>query len=195
MRNPIEKVGIFSQILISVRIVLTTMVICSFLYTLVILGVGQALAPYTANGSLVRNKDGKIIGSRSIAQGFSRPEYFWPRPSAVDYNASASGGSNLSPTNPELRFRVKTAVIKLGGTNDKKVPADLVTTSGSGLDPHITLSAAEYQAQRVASARGLPVKTVMGILARYAKRPGGPFTPEPLVNVLLVNMVLDRVGK
>ena len=78
---------------------------------------------------------------------------------------------------------------------EKKVPADLVTTSGSGLDPNITLSAAEYQAQRVASARGLSVNAVMGILTRYAKRPGGAFTPEPLVNVLLVNLALDRLGK
>jgi K+-transporting ATPase ATPase C chain len=195
MNTSIEKVGIFPQILISIRIVLITMVVCSFLYTLVILGVGQALAPYTANGSLIRNKQGKIIGSRSIAQGFSLPGYFWPRPSAVNYNASASGGSNLSPTNPELRSRAKAIITKLGGTNERKVPADLATTSGSGLDPHITLSAAEYQAQRVASARGLPLNTVMGILSRYAKRPGGPFTYEPLVNVLLVNIALNRLGK
>jgi K+-transporting ATPase ATPase C chain len=195
MNAPVGKVGIFTQILVSIRIVLITMVICSFLYPLVVLGVGQALAPYTANGSLIRNGQGKIIGSRFLAQGFSRPEYFWPRPSAVKYNASASGGSNLSPTNPELRSRAKAIIKKLGGTIEKKVPADLVTTSGSGLDPHITLSAAEYQAQRVASARGLPVNTVMGILARYAKRPAGPFTPEPVVNVLLVNIALDRLGK
>ena len=194
--NPvIGKVGIFPQILLSFRIVLITMIICSCLYPLVILGVSQALAPYTANGSLIRNEQGKIIGSRSIAQKFSRPEYFWPRPSAVDYNASASGGSNLSPTNPELRSRAEAVISKLGATLMKKVPADLVTTSASGLDPNITLSAAEYQAQRVASARGLPVNTVMGILGRHAKRPAGPFTPEPLVNVLLVNIALDRLGK
>jgi potassium-transporting ATPase KdpC subunit len=195
MNTPIEKVGIFPQILVSIRIVLFTMLVCSFLYTLVILGVGQALAPYTANGSLIRSEHGKIIGSRLLAQGFSLPEYFWPRPSAMDYNASASGGSNLSPTNPELRSRAKAIITKLGGNIEKKVPADLVATSGSGLDPHITLSAAEYQVKRVAFARGLPVNTVMGILARYAKRPGDGFTPEPLVNVLIVNMALDRLGK
>jgi K+-transporting ATPase ATPase C chain len=195
MNTTIEKVGIFTQILVSIRIVLITMGICCFFYTLVILGVGQELAPYTANGSLIRNEQGKIIGSRFLAQGFSRSEYFWPRPSAVDYNASASGGSNLSPTNPELRSRAKAIITRLGGTNEKKVPADLVTASGSGLDPHITMSAAEYQAQRVASARGLPVNTVMRILARYAKRPGGAFTPEPVLNVLLVNIALDRLGK
>jgi K+-transporting ATPase ATPase C chain len=195
MNTPIEKVGIFPQILVSIRIVLITMAICSFFYTLVILGVGRALAPYTANGSLIRNEQGKIIGSRFLAQGFSSSEYFWPRPSAVDYNASASGGSNLSPTNPELRSRAKAIITKLGGTIEKKVPADLVTTSGSGLDPHITLSAAEYQVQRVASARGLPVNTVIGILERNAKRPGGALTPDPVVNVLLVNLALDRLGK
>jgi len=195
MNTAVEKVEILAQILVSIRIVLITMVICSFLYPLVILGLGQVLAPYTANGSLIRNEQGKIIGSRSIAQKFSSPGYFWPRPSAVDYNASASGGSNLSPTNPEICSRAKAIITKLGGNIENKVPADLVTTSGSGLDPHITLSAAEYQVQRVAFARGLPVNTVMGILGRHAKRPAGPFTPEPLVNVLLVNIALDRLGK
>jgi potassium-transporting ATPase KdpC subunit len=195
MNTAVEKVEIIPQLLVSIRIVLITMAICCFFYTLVILGIGQALAPNTANGSLIRNKQGKIIGSRFLAQEFSRPEYFWPRPSAVDYNASASGGSNLSPTNPELGSRAKAIIKKLGGTMERKVPADLVTTSGSGLDPYITLSSGEYQAQRVASARGLPVNTIMGILEKNAERPGGAFTPEPLVNVLLINLALDRLDK
>ena len=187
--------GVLPQIVASGRIMLATMVICCLLYTLVILGVGQALTPHTANGSLVHSAQGVIIGSESLAQGFIRPEYFWPRPSAVDYNASATGGSNLSPTNPELRSRANNLIIKMGVTGKEKIPADLVTTSGSGMDPHITLRAAEYQAGRVASTRGLSVNTVTGILSKCAIKPGGALTPEPLVNVFLVNLALDRLGK
>jgi potassium-transporting ATPase KdpC subunit len=195
MNNPIEKAGFFSQILTSARAVLSTMVICCLLYGLLILGIGQWLTPYTANGSLIRDAKGAVIGSQLIAQGFSRPEYFWPRPSAVDYNAAASGGSNWSPTNPKLRSRAAAIISKLGISGERKVPADLVTASGSGLDPQITLRAATYQARRVAAARGLPIATVVRILRKSATRPGGAFTPEPLVNVLLVNAALDKVGK
>jgi potassium-transporting ATPase KdpC subunit len=195
MNEATDKAGFFRQIGASGRIVLVSMAICCLLYTLLILGVGQTLAPYTANGSLIRNEQGVTIGSELIAQGFSRPEYFWPRPSAVDYNAAAAGGSNLSPTNPELRSQATRIITKMGVTGGKNIPADLVTASGSGLDPDITLSAAEYQAERVASARGLPITTVMEILQKYANRPGGALTPESLVNVLLVNIALDRLGK
>jgi K+-transporting ATPase ATPase C chain len=195
MNQADDRAGFFPQIAAAGRIVLVSMVICCLLYTLLILGVGQALTPYTANGSLIRNEQGATIGSELIGQKFSRPEYFWPRPSAVDYNAAAASGSNLSPTNPELRSQAKRIIAKLGVTARKKIPADLVTASGSGLDPDITLSAAEYQAERVASARGLPVTTVVKLLQRYANRPGGALTPDPLVNVLLVNLALDRLGK
>jgi potassium-transporting ATPase KdpC subunit len=195
MNKPIEKTGFFPQIATSGRIVLATTAICSLLYALLILGIGQTLTPYSANGSLLRDEQGRIIGSEFIAQGFCRPEYFWPRPSAVGYNASATGGSNLSPTNPKIRSRAEGIILNLGVAGEKKVPDDLVTASGSGVDPQISVRAAEYQAQRVASARGLPVATVMKILAKHAKRPGGVFTPEPLVNVLLVNAALDRLGK
>jgi K+-transporting ATPase ATPase C chain len=195
MNNPIDKTGLFPQILASGRIVLVTMAVCCILYTLVILGIGQALRPYTASGSLIRNQQGATIGSELIAQKFSRPEYFWPRPSAVDYNAAASGGSNLSPTSPELRSRANTIITRTGAANGEKLPADLVTASGSGLDPHITLSAAEYQARRVASARGLSVNSVRKLLQEYAGRPGGAFSRDSLVNVLHVNMALDRLDK
>jgi K+-transporting ATPase ATPase C chain len=193
MNSPIEKAGFFHQIVTSGRVVLATMTVCCFLYTFLILGVGQLFSPFTADGSLLRNERGEIIGSESIAQGFSRPEYFWPRPSAVDYNATAAGGSNLSPTNPELRSRAEAILAKFGATDEKKIPADLVTASGSGLDPQITLSAAEYQVRRVIAARGLPSSTVTDILHKFAIRPGGVLTPEPMVNVLRVNMALDGV--
>jgi potassium-transporting ATPase KdpC subunit len=191
MTNPIEKADFLTQIVTSGRIVLASMAVCCLLYGLLILGIAQGLTPYTADGSLIRNAKGVVIGSRFIAQGFVRPEYFWPRPSAVDYNAAASGGNNWSPTNPKLRARAAAIIAKLGPGGGKAVPADLVTASGSGLDPQITLRAAEYLAGRIASARGLPIAKVMATLHKFAKRPGGPFTPEPLVNVLLVNIALD----
>lgn len=195
MDNTIERTGFITQAGTSIRIVLVTMVICCLLYPLVILGLGQTLTPNSANGSLVSNGRGEIVGSKLIAQKFDRPEYFWPRPSAVDYNAAAAGGSNLSPTNPELRERAKTLVARFKATAEDPIPADLVTASGSGLDPNITLTAARYQAGRVATARGLSSETIMELLDRYARRPGGVLTPQPLVNVLLVNMALDRLGK
>jgi potassium-transporting ATPase KdpC subunit len=195
MDRALEKTGLMTQVETSIRIVLITMAICCFFYPLVILGLGQALTPYSANGSLVRNGQGEIVGSELLAQGFSKPEYFWPRPSAVDYNAAAAGGSNLSPTNPKLRERAKALVARYEVSSDNPIPADLITASGSGLDPNITLAAANYQAGRVAAARGLSVETIRKVLDKYAKRPAGVIAHQPLVNVLLVNMALDRLGK
>ena len=192
MKNAIEKDGFFAQIMVSGRIVLATMAVCCLLYTLLILGVGQTLVPYTANGSLIYNAQGKIIGSAVLAQSFSRPEYFWPRPSAVDYNAAATGASNLSPTNPALRERARQILSHLGELAGEKVPADLVTASGSGMDPNITLEAAKYQAKRVAAVRGLPVATVLSLLEKHAVRTGKFLAPDPLVNVLQVNLALDQ---
>lgn len=192
MNNAIVETGLFSQLAASVRIVLVTMTICCLLYPVLILGVGRLVTPHTAGGSLLRNEQGGIIGSEALAQGFARPEYFWPRPSAVDYNGSAAGGSNLSPTSPALRARAE-EILARTASGGKQLPADLVTASGSGLDPHITLQAASYQVQRVAAARGVEVSEVMELLTKHAVRPGRVFTPEPLVNVLLLNLDLDRV--
>jgi K+-transporting ATPase ATPase C chain len=197
MRSDTETMNIFRHIVVSGRIVLTTMIICSVFYTLPILGVGQVFVPYTANGSLMHNEQGETVGSAAIAQGFSRPEYFRPRPSAADYNGAATGGSNLSPANPELRKRAETILAKMAGKGAEfaPIPADLVTTSGSGVDPHITLQGALYQVPRVASARHMPMEKVTALLEQHAGRPGGALTPEPLVNVLLVNMALDKMGR
>jgi K+-transporting ATPase ATPase C chain len=195
MDNTIERTGFISQAGTSIRIVLVTMVICCLLYPLVILGLGQTLTPNSANGSLVSNGRGEIVGSKLLAQNFDRPEYFWPRPSAVDYNAAAAGGSNLSPTNPELRERAKALVARFKASADDPIPADLVTASGSGLDPNITLAAAKCQAERVAAARGLSIETIMELLDKNARRTGGALTARPRVNVLLVNMALDRLDK
>ncbi len=181
-----------SQLAAGGRIMLVTLAICGLGYPLLILAIGQSVTPFTANGSLLRDPAGQVVGSAALAQGFSRPEYFWPRPSAVDYNAAAAGGSNLSPTNPALHARAQELIGRLNTSPAMPVPADLVTASGSGLDPDITLSAASCQVRRVAAARGLPEATVAALVERHARRPGGWLTPEPLVNVLLLNLALDR---
>jgi K+-transporting ATPase ATPase C chain len=149
----------------------------------------------TERESGIENERGEPIGSELIAQGFVRPEYFWPRPSAADYNASSAGGSNLSPTNPELRTRAQGILAKMGADSSHPLPADLATTSGSGLDPHITLAAAKFQAGRVAAARGISIAVVLELLEKNATHTGGVLTPEPVVNVLLVNLALNRMGK
>ena len=187
--------GLLCEVRASVRVLLFTMAVCCALYPLVILGVGQILTPHAANGSLIYDDQGEIVGSKLLAQAFSRPEYFWPRPSAVDYCADAAGGSNLSPANPELRDRAKAMLTRFGAAPGNPMPADLVTESGSGLDPDITLAAAKYQAERVASARGLPIPIVMELLEKCANLTGSILAREPIVNVLRANMALDRLGK
>ena len=190
-----NSTGIFQELMTSGRVVAATMTACCLLYGLVILAFGQAAMPKRAGGSLVLNERGEPVGCELIAQGFSRPEYFWPRPSAADYNAVSAGGSNLSPANPALRSRAQAIVARMGADSSRPLPADLVTASGSGLDPHITLAAAKYQAGRVAAARGLAVTTVADLIEACAKRPGGALTPERVVNVLQLNIALNRVGK
>ena len=192
MNDNKEKGGISNQLVTSVRVVVFTMLVCCGLYTLFVYAVGQALTPHTAEGSLVADAQGKVIGSELIAQKFTRPEYFRPRPSASDYNAAGTAGSNLSPTNPRLRERALEIIGLEGARADNPIPADLVTASGGGLDPHITLEAARYQAKRVAKARGLSDEEVMGIVENHALKSGGMLTPEPLVNVLLLNIELDE---
>lgn len=195
MNNRKSESGYVAEILTSSRIALTTIAVCSILYPLIILGLGQALVPDTANGSLIRNGEGRIVGSKEIAQKFERPEYFWPRPSAVNYDASASGGSNLSPANPKMRDRAEALLARFGGSVGQLIPADLVTASGSGMDPNISLQAAEFQTPRVAEARGVQISTVTNLLADHTRRPGGALTPEPLINVLVVNIALDSLSR
>lgn len=193
MNNAREKSGLLRQAAASLKVAAVTMGICCILYPLFILGVAQTVTPCSADGSLARNIRGEIVGSVLLAQGFSRPEYFWPRPSAVEYDAAAAGGSNLSPTNPKLRVRAKVQTTRLGAAIGDPLPADLATASASGLDPHITFAAARFQTQRVAAARGLSAETVTKLLMKSARQTGGALFSEPLVNVLLVNLELDRV--
>ncbi|MBD8554552.1 potassium-transporting ATPase subunit C [Rhizobium sp. CFBP 8762] len=180
--------------LASLRITLASMVLCVCGYTGVVWAIGRAVTPQTADGSLIRTPDGKVVGSRQIAQAFTQPRYFWPRPSAVDFNGAGAGGSNKSPTSTDLTDRAAQTVAAYGATADNPLPAELAAASGAGLDPHITERAARYQAQRIAQARNMPVDVVSDVIERTAFAPGGPFTPERLVNVLDMNLALDKLG-
>jgi K+-transporting ATPase ATPase C chain len=168
------------------------MLICVAGYALVIWGVAHAATPDTAEGSLITRADGTIVGSRLIAQKFEQPRYFWPRPSAPDYNASGAAGSNKSPTSTDVTERAKKTVEQYGATPDKPLPADLAAASGGGLDPHITEHAALYQVERVAKARGVDPTRVEDLVEKEAFSPGGPLTAGRVVNVLELNLALDR---
>jgi K+-transporting ATPase ATPase C chain len=176
----------------SLRLVAATVAICVFGYSALIFGIGQLVRPDTANGSLITKADGTVVGSRLIAQKFERPGYFWPRPSAPDYNASGAAGSNKSPTSPDLTERATKLVGAYAAAADRPLPADLAAASGGGLDPHITQHAALYQAERVAGARAMARADVEALIQQHTFTPGGPLTPDRLVNVLELNLALDE---
>ena len=173
-------------------------IITGLIYPLLVTGIGQALFPQQAAGSLIE-RDGKLIGSRLIGQPFTDPKYFWGRPSATSpypYNAAASGGSNLGPLNPALKEAVESRVKALriaDPGNAAPVPVDLVTASASGLDPHISPAAAEYQVTRVAQARGLAPEIVRNLVNQQTEDRQWEVFGEPRVNVLELNLALDRL--
>lgn len=176
----------------SLRIAAFSLAILGGIYPALLGGLGRSVVPTAAAGWLERDRSGVVIGSTMIAQKFSRPGYFWPRPSAVDYNASAAGGSNLPPGSPALAARVRERIAELGGTPANPVPADLLAASGSGLDPHITLAGAEFQAGRVAAARSLDPGFLRSWLLGWAGARGEGRRKPGLVNVLRLNRALDE---
>jgi len=179
------------------RIMFLFTVLTGLVYPVVVTGLCQLLFPGRANGSLVE-VNGQVVGSAVLGQNFSKPQYFHPRPSAAGsegYDGMASGGSNYGPTNQKLIDRVKAAVEQFRKENPDytgPIPADMVTASGSGLDPDISLASAEAQAARVAKARGISVEQVQQLIASQSESRTLGFLGEPRVNVLKLNLALDR---
>jgi K+-transporting ATPase ATPase C chain len=183
----------------SLAVLIAFTVMAGVVYPLVVTGLARGLFPSQAGGSLVR-QEGKTVGSALIGQPFTAPGYFWSRPSATSpfpYNAAASTGSNLGPTNPDLLSAVQARIEALRAAdpgNTGKIPVDLVTSSGSGLDPDISPAAAEYQVERVARARGLAAEQVRQLVAAHTRGRQFGVLGEPRVNVLELNIALDRIS-
>jgi K+-transporting ATPase ATPase C chain len=186
--------GMMKHLVTATLMTIVTTILLGLVYPLVVTGLAQALFPDKANGQLIE-RDGRVIGSRIIGQPFTSPGYFHPRPSAAGagYDAAASSASNLGPTNRKLIDRVGADVARVGaGQPDVAVPIDLVTTSASGLDPHISPAAALYQVPRVARERKLPEEQVRQLVTSHIEGRQFGILGEPVVNVLLLNLALDE---
>jgi K+-transporting ATPase ATPase C chain len=185
----------FKELRAGILVTLVFTVLAGLVYPLGMTGIAQVLFPRQANGSLIQ-RNGKVIGSELIGQNFTRPEYFHPRPSAAGngYDATASSGSNLGPTNPALVDRLNKGASAFRAENPAftgSIPADAITASGSGLDPQITPANAQAQAARVAAARGVPIQRIQGLISEYTENRTFGILGEPRTNVLRLNIALD----
>ena len=187
-----------NAMLIALRTTVVTLVLTGILYPFAVTGLAQLLLPWRANGSLVNSEHGQVVGSELIGQGFVNPAYFQLRPSAAGekgYDAAASSGSNLGPTSKKLQDRVIQDLGRLKEENPSApgpVPVELVTTSASGLDPHLSLQGALWQVPRIASTRGVAPERVRAAVEAANEGRDLSLLGEPRVNVLLLNLALDR---
>lgn len=182
------------QLLIGLRAALTLLVLCGLLYSGSATWLGGMLFPTQATGSLIE-REGIAIGSALVAQPFESAHYFYSRPSAAGFDPTATAGSNLAPSNPVLRDRVRVdsaRIQALEGVSPDAIPVDLVSASGGGLDPHITPEAAQLQAPRIARARAIPLSEVLAAIKNATEGPQWGLFGQPRVNVLLLNLALDR---
>jgi K+-transporting ATPase ATPase C chain len=191
--------GIVQQIKIALLLLILFSILTGLLYPALITGIAQACFPWQANGSLIK-QDGKKVGSLLIGQAFSDPKYFWGRPSATTpfpYNAANSSGSNKGPSNQIYLANIENRVIEIKKAdpgNASLIPVDLVTASGSGLDPDISPLAAFYQVRRIASSRGVAATEIIQLIKDHIKKRTGGILGEPRVNVLELNLALDNLG-
>jgi K+-transporting ATPase ATPase C chain len=180
--------------MIALRVTLVTLLLTGIVYPLAVTGLAQVLFPARANGSLAHDEKGAVVGSELIAQGFVQPGYFQPRPSAAGngYDGLASGGSNFGPTSQKLKARIAGDTARLAKDNLGEPPADLLTASGSGLDPHISPESALWQVPRVARARDIAEDRVRKVVEENVEARDVGFLGEPRVNVLVLNLALDK---
>jgi K+-transporting ATPase ATPase C chain len=186
MLNELKRGVLFSVV---------TMVLLGGVYHLLLLGIGRVVFPAQAEGSLIRTAGGTVVGSRLIAQAFTRPEYFRPRPSAAGYNAASTGGSNYGPSNPDHLTQVREridAIVKEDGVTPAQIPSEMATASGAGMDPHIPPAGAEMQVARVARSRTVDPARVRELVAAHTEQPTLGFLGRARVNVLELNLALDE---
>jgi K+-transporting ATPase ATPase C chain len=198
MQRTAESAEMKREVLVALRAAVVTLVLTGLVYPLAVTGAALLLFPHRARGSLVADERGRVVGSELIAQPFTGPGYLQPRPSAAGekgYDATASGGSNLGPTSKALHERAGKDLERLVAENPEAsgpVPAELVTTSGSGLDPHLSPSAALWQVPRIARARAIDAARVRAVIEAHVEGRDVGILGEPRINVLLVNLALDR---